>query len=319
MNFIGYRTLKTVIGSVAAMFIAIHFGLLYATAAGIIAILSLQSTKKQSLRFAGKMIGSFLLALLIATLLFKFLGYTPLIFGLFLLIFIPLSVQLKVQEGLVVSAVLITQLLVEKTIEPSFILNQLSLVSIGVSIALLLNLYMPSFENQIKKEQEQIESTIKKILVDMSNSLRVQVVSIKEEELFTLLKSRLKRGREMAVKNFNNSFSSKNTYYITYMDIRLQQLHCLESMRKHFARLSITYTQTTMIADFTRKAAILIQESDMAEKLVEELSQLRQSFTTMELPQNREEFENRVMLYQFLNDLEEFLMLEEVLSSYLKS
>lgn len=319
MNFIGYRTLKTVIGSVAAMFIAIHFGLLYATAAGIIAILSLQSTKKQSLRFAGKMIGAFLLALLIAILLFKFLGYNPLVFGLFLLIFIPLSVQLKVQEGLVVSAVLITQLLVEKTIELSFILNQLSLVSIGVSVALLLNLYMPSFENQIKKEQEQIESTIKKILVDMSNSLRVQVVSIKEEEFFTLLKSRLKHGREMAVKNFNNSFSSKNTYYITYMDIRLQQLHCLESMRKHFSRLSITYTQTTMIADFTRKTAILIQESDMAEKLVEELSQLRQSFTTMELPQNREEFENRVMLYQFLNDLEELLMLEEVLSSYLKS
>lgn len=319
MNFIGYRTLKTVIGSVAAMFIAIHFGLLYATAAGIIAILSLQSTKKQSLRFAGKMIGAFLLALLIATVLFKFSGYTPLVFGLFLLIFIPLSVQLKVQEGLIVSAVLITQLLVEKTIELSFILNQLSLVSIGVSVALLLNLYMPSFENQIKKEQEQIESTIKKILVDMSNSLRVQVVSIKEEELFTLLKSRLKHGREMAVKNFNNSFSSKNTYYITYMDIRLQQLHCLESMRKHFSRLSITYTQTTMIADFTRKTAILIQESDMAEKLVEELSQLRQSFTTMELPQNREEFENRVMLYQFLNDLEELLMLEEVLSSYLKS
>lgn len=53
----------------------------------------------------------------------------------------------------------------------------------------------------------------------------------------------------------------------------------------------------------------------MAGKLVEDLSQLRQNFTTMELPQDREEFENRVMLYQFLNDLEEFLLLEEVLAS----
>lgn len=318
MNFIGYRTLKTVIGSVAAMLLAMHFGLLYATAAGIIAILSLQNTKKQSLRFAGKMIGAFLLSLLIAIGLFKFLGYNPLIFGLFLLFFIPLSVRLKVQEGIIVSAVLISQLLIEKTIELSFILNQLSLVCIGVSIALLLNLYMPSFENKIKNEQEHIEDTIKKILINMSNSLRVQVVSIKEEELFTTLTFRIKRGREMASKNFDNSFSSKNTYYTNYMDIRLQQLHCLQNMRKHFERLSITYKQTIMIADFTRKTAILIQEYDMAEKLVEQLSQLRQSFTTMELPQNREEFENRVMLYQFLNDLEEFLMLEKVLSSYLK-
>jgi len=318
MNFIGYRTVKTVIGSVVAMFLAMHFGLLYATAAGIIAILSLQSTKKQSLRFAGKMIGAFLLALLIGVGLFKFLGYNPLIFGLFLLLFIPLSVKLKVQEGIIVSAVLITQLLVEKTIAFSFILNQLSLVSIGVSIALLLNLYMPSFENKIKHEQQQIEETIKKILVDMSISLRAQVVSIKEEELFTLLTARLKRGREMASKSFDNNFSAKNTYYQNYMDVRLQQLRCLQNMRKHFERLWITYKQTTMIADFTRQSAFLIQKDGMAEKLVEDLSQLRQSFTTMELPQDREEFENRVMLYQFLNDLEEFLLLEKVLASYTK-
>lgn len=317
MNLIGYRTLKTVIGAVTAMFLAMHFGLLYATAAGIIAILSLQSTKKQSLRFAGKMIGAFLLALVIAVSLFRFLGYSPLIFGLFLLLFIPLSAKLKVQEGIIVSAVLITQLLIEKTTQPAFILNQLSLVFIGVSIALLLNLYMPSLENKIKKEQEYIEDTMKKILIDMSESLRAQVVSIKEEEQFTNLKASLKRGREMACKNFNNSFSARNTYYINYMDIRRQQLHCLQNMRKHFERLSITYTQTIMIADFTLKSALLIQEFDIAETLLEDLSQLRQSFTTMELPKNREEFENRVMLYQFLNDLEEFLMLEEVLASSL--
>jgi uncharacterized membrane protein YgaE (UPF0421/DUF939 family) len=315
-DLIGYRTLKTVIASVAAMFVAIHFGLIYATAAGIIAILSLQSTKKQSIRFAGKMIGAFLVALLIAVGLFNVLGYSPLIFGLFLLIFIPLSVKLQVQEGIIVSAVLITQLLIEKTIELSFILNQLALVCIGVSSALLLNLYMPSFEDKIKKEQVHIEQIIKQILIDMSNSLRVQVVSIKEEEMFTLLKFRLKQGREMAANNFNNSFSFKNTYYINYMDVRLQQLHCLQNMRKHFGRLSTTYKQTIMIADFTIKSALLIQEYDTAAQRIEELSQLRQSFTTMQLPQNREEFENRVMLYQFLNDLEEFLLLEEVLASY---
>lgn len=318
MNFIGYRTLKTVIASVAAMLLAMHFGLLYATAAGIIAMLSLQSTKKESLRFAGRMIGAFLLSLLIAVGCFKFLGYSPLVFGLFLLIFVPLAVKLKVQEGIIVSAVLITQLLVEKTIELSFIINQLSLVSIGVSSALLLNLYMPSFENKIKKEQKHIEETINKILVAMSTSLREQTVAINEEELFTLLKSRLKRGRAMASDSFNNSFYSKNTYYLNYMDVRLQQLHYLQNMRKHFERLSITYTQTTMIADFTVKSAMLIQESDTAEKLLADLSQLRQSFTTQQLPQNREEFENRVMLYQFLNDLEEFLILEALLSSFLK-
>jgi len=313
MNVIGYRTLKTVIGAVIAMYLAITLGLKYATAAGIITILSLQSTRKQSLRISSKMIGAFLLALLLAVGLFKLFGYTPLVFGIFLLLFIPIAVRLNVQEGIVVSAVLITQLLIEKNTEMSFILNQIYLMAIGVIIALVLNLYMPSFENKIKEEQDIIEKTIKKILLDMSNSLRDQVVSIQEEELFNFLEIRLKKGRMMAHKDFNNSFSSNNSDYTTYMDIRSQQLHCLQNMRKHFERLSITYKQTILIADFTIIIAHSIQGNDAAEKRLRDLSELRKSFTTMELPQNREEFKNRGILYQFLNDMDEFLLLEALL------
>lgn len=31
----------------------------------------------------------------------------------------------------------------------------------------------------------------------------------------------------------------------------------------------------------------------------------------MDLPKNREEFENRALLFQFLNDLEDFLLLKK--------
>ena len=313
MNFIGYRTLKTVIGAVIAMYIAMHLGLKYATAAGIITILSLQSTRKQSIRLSSKMIGSFLLALLLAVGLFKLFDYTPLVFGLFLLVFIPLSVKLQVQEGIVVSSVLITHLLVERNTELPLILNQIFLMAIGVIITLILNIYMPSFENKIKEEQDIIEKTIKKILLDMSMSLRDQIVSIEQENLFTLLEVRLKQGREMAYKNFNNNFSSNSSDYTQYMDIRLQQLHCLKNMRKHFDRLSITYSQTILVADFTIRVAHSISDNDTAEKRLEDLSRLRQSFTTMQLPQDRDEFENRGMLFQFLNDVEEFLLLAAIL------
>lgn len=313
MKFIGYRTLKTVIGAVSAMSLATNLGLKYATAAGIITILSLQSTRKQSIRLASKMIGAFLLALLLSVGLFKLLGYTPLVFGLFLLLFIPLSVRLKVQEGIVVSAVLITHLLVEKNTEIILILNQLSLMTIGVMIALFLNLYMPSFENKIKEEQEIIEKTIKQILLDISNSLREQAVSIKEEELFNLLEVKLKQGREIAYRDFNNSFFARNSDYIKYMEIRLQQLHYLRNMRKHFERLSFTYKQTLLIADFTIEIAHSIQGNTAAKNQLEDLSKLRSSFTTMELPQNRAEFENRGILLQFLNDMEEFLLLGTML------
>ncbi len=309
MDFIGYRTLKTVIGTVLSMYIAAHFDLKYASAAGIITILSLQSTRKQSLRFAGKMFGAFLLALIVATLLFTRLGYTPLVFGLFLLLFIPLSVRFNVQQGIVVSAVLVSQLLIEKTNDVSFIINQISLMGIGVSIAFFLHLYVPSFERKIKEEQAAIETMFRQILLNMAYSLREQVVSIKEQEHFTRLEASLQQGREFANKNSNNSFSSNAGDYSRYMSIRSQQFYTLQRMRKHFERLSFSYTQTHLIADFTSEVAETFLSTPNEKKLAA-LNKLRTAFTTMDLPQNRAEFENRGMLYQFLNDMEEFLRLE---------
>lgn len=310
MKFIGYRTLKTGIGAAAAMTIAVALGLKYAAAAGIITILSLQSTKKQSVNFAMQRIGACVLALFLSSVLFSFLGYNTLTFGLFLLVFIPLTTRLKLNEGIVVNSVLVTHLLTEKNITETIIINELGLMIIGVGIALLLNLYIPSIENKIKEDQEYIENAIKDILSHMSVALKACAISIKEEELFTNLEERLKLGRKRAYSNLNNALFSDNSYYAKYMDMRLQQLSCLKNMRRHFERFSISYTQNMMIADFTARLSESIHQYNTAEGLLKNLQQLRDSFKEMELPKTREEFENRAMLYQFLNDLEQFLLIK---------
>lgn len=316
MNFIGYRTLKTALGVVIAMYIAMTLELKDAASAGIIAILSLQNTRKQSIQLAIKMLCAFFLALLISVLLFKFFSYTPFIFGLFLLFFIPLAVRLKLQEGIVISAVLITHLLIEKNIEISFLLNQLYLMVIGVTIALILNLYMPNLENKFKEKQQLIENLISSILLTMSTSLKKQVCVIGENNLFTQLNHTIKQGTTLAHINYNNRIFSTPSNHTKYMDIRLQQMNCLQNMKKHFDRLSTTYTQTIIIADFTIKIAHSISDYTMTKNQLTELRKLRESFTTMPLPQDRAEFENRSVLYQFLNDMEELLLLESMLENF---
>lgn len=316
MNFIGYRTLKTALGVVIAMYIAITLELKDATSAGIITILSLQNTRKQSIQLAIKMLCASFLALLISVLLFKLFSYTPFIFSLFLLFFIPLAVRLKLQEGIVISAVLITHLLIEKNIQFSFLLNQLYLMIIGVTIALILNLYMPNLENKFKEKQQLIENLISSILLTMSTSLKKQVCVIEENDLFTQLKQTLKQGSTLAHINYNNRIFSTPNNYTHYMDIRLQQMNCLQNMKKHFDRLSTTYTQTIIIADFTINIAHSISDYTMTKNQLTELRKLRESFTTMPLPQDRAEFENRSVLYQFLNDMEELLLLESMLENF---
>ncbi|MDU2066686.1 MAG: aromatic acid exporter family protein [Sporomusaceae bacterium] len=313
MNFIGYRTLKTVIGTGIAMYLAIHFDLKFATTAGIITILCIQGTRKQSVRFAAKMIGSFLLALCLSIVIFQLCGYTPFSFTFFLLIFIPLTVQCKVQDGIVVSSVLITHLLIEENTSLPLLINQMSLMGIGVLTAMLLNLYMPNFEHKIKKEQVAIEGMIQDILRHMAETLKNQPDSLKGEALFTALETKLKQGRELALKNYNNSFYTNSSDYTQYMDIRLQQLHHLKNMQKYFDRLLTPYPQTLLVADYTIKIAKDFHHKDIAVLRLDDFNRFRQSFTTMELPRDRDEFEHRGMLYQYLNDMEELLFLQTLL------
>jgi uncharacterized membrane protein YgaE (UPF0421/DUF939 family) len=310
MRFIGYRTLKTAVGAAIAMLIASALGLKYATAAGVIVILSVQSTKRQSIRVAIQRLGACILALFLSSVLFNILGYSAFVFGLFLLIFIPSAARFRFNEGIVVSSVLVTHLLVERSTAVPLIINELLLMVIGIGVALIMNLYMPSVDNKIKANQAEIEELIREILRHMSEALRQCAVSLKEDELFNNLEAKIKRGRDRAYRSLNNSLFSDNSYYAKYMDMRYQQLKVLKNMRRHFEKFSITYSQTEMIANFTLRLSNSIHEYNTAEGLLKRLQDLKENFKVMELPKTREEFENRAMLYQFLNDLEQFLMIK---------
>ncbi|KZL92172.1 aromatic acid exporter family protein [Clostridium magnum] len=310
MKFIGYRTLKTGIGASIAMIIAKQLGLQYAVSAGIITILSIQNTKKQSAKIAIQRIASFLIALLIASILFKIIGYYAVTFGIFLLIFIPVLVRFKLEQGIVVSSVLTTHLLVEKSTSMFWVWNELLLMLIGVSVALVLNLYMPSIEGQIKKDQAYIEEKMKEILVQMAKALKENYNSIGEQELFNNLKDRLYTARNNAYQNLNNYFLLDASYYVQYMEMRIQQFDTIKRMKEHFKKFFMTYEQTIMIADFTEQVAHSLYEENTCEQLIKDINELRENFRRMSLPVTREEFENRAMLFQFLNDMEQFLRIK---------
>ncbi|MBC2581488.1 aromatic acid exporter family protein [Clostridium sp. DJ247] len=310
MKFIGYRTIKTGIGACAAMIIAKNIGLQYAAAAGVITILSIQATKKQSFKIALQRVGSCVLALFISTIIFRILGYSAVTFGIFLFIFIPLTVKFNFEQGIVVSSVLVTHMLVEKSTNIFWLVNELSLMLVGVGVALLLNLYMPSIETQIKQDQIYIEEKMKEILLYMADALRNNSVSIKEEKMFNEFEERLKMGREHAYNNLNNYFLLDASYYVKYMEMRLHQLESIKRMRQHFKKFFMTYEHTIMVASFTEKVANSIYEENTAQSLIDDLDVLRGDFKKMSLPTTREEFENRAMLFQFLNDIEQILIIK---------
>ena len=324
MNFIGLRTLKTVIGAVFATIFATVLGVNYAVSAGIIAILSLENTKKKSIKVAVKRIKATIIALTISSILFMILGFNTYIFGLFLLIFIPITSRLKISEGIVVASVLVSHILVDKQVNFSIILNEIFLMGIGAGVALLLNIYMPTFEKELIKGKDDVEILMKEIIINMAESLKNQSVSITEQQLYDCLEEKLKSLKKIAYINMENCLFSDVEYYVNYIEMRTMQFEAMKNMRKHFRRMFKTFHQTNLVADFIEGIGNDIGKDLPMEKFFQRLEILRRDFETQELPKTREEFENRALLYQFLNDIEQLLDIKRKfhkrleISSYLK-
>ena len=100
--------------------------------------------------------------------------------------------------------------------------------------------------------------------------------------------------------------------------MRLTQLDAIKRMKRHFSRVYMTYEQTRLLSEFTNEVAINIHEDNDCIELICKLDLLRKYYGMMQLPKNRDEFENRALLFQFLNDLEDFLITKKEFKEFSK-
>jgi uncharacterized membrane protein YgaE (UPF0421/DUF939 family) len=176
IKYLQSKTVKIAMSATIAIFISNYIGLEFGVTSGIISILSIQDTKKEALLVGGKRIISSAMAILLSFMLYMLLGNNPIVFGLFLLIFIPITNILKISEGMVVGAVLSTHLLISININIAWLINEAKLTIVGIGVAMIFNLYTASLEEKFKKNKEKIEEQYRLILADMAASLVTQAV-----------------------------------------------------------------------------------------------------------------------------------------------
>lgn len=306
------KTFKMALSATIAIFISNYAGLQFGVTSGIIAILSIQDTKREALLISLRRIAASFIAILFSFVLYLILGSNPIIFGVFLMIYIPLTIKLRIQESMVVGAVLSTHLLTSSDINVYWIINEASLTIIGICIAMLFNLYSPSLEEEFEKNRENIEQNYKIILSDMAASLIIRHLPCDEKEIFEITEKLIEENKKIAKKICNNYLIFKSDYYyLSYMEMRTSQFETIKRMKKHFSRFYMTYSQTELLAEYTYKVAFNIHRDNNCIDLINEHNILKEEYKKMDLPKNREEFENRALLFQFLNDLEDFLILKK--------
>lgn len=310
MKYIYSLAFKMTLSATIALIIANILNLEYSTVAAVIAILSIQDTRKKALIVGKNRIFACLIAIFLSIIIYNYLGQNPITFALFLIMFIPLTSRLNISEGMVPAVVLSTHIYVAKEISYYWLQNEILIMIIGIGIASIANLYMPSMHYEFNKDKEYIEKLYRVILSKMSKSLISYTVDIDEEIIISELEERLNKAQERAYKIANNNLLKSDSYYVEYINMRKNQFDIIKKLRSHFEKFYMSFEQTHMISKFTNKVAEQIKDTNDCKELLEELEVLKLDFKKMPLPKTREEFENRAQLLQFLNDMEDLLRIK---------
>lgn len=304
------KALKIAVGSVAAIIIAEILQLPHAASAGIIALLSVQNTRKDTIHLAVERLLSFLLSISLIFLCFylPMRGWTS--FGLYIFLMVLGCYFMGWQNTISVNAVMGTHYMMSPAYSAEFVISELALVLIGTGLALVMNWKMPSNRKRIYEDMEKIEDEMQQILRELahhlSGDLRGERIWLDLEQL----ESHLQRGLEGAREQAHNTMKEEDMYYVAYMEMRARQCSLLRALRRHAFRIRALPRQAKPVSEYLEYLAGYVHEKNVPEEQIEKLGQVFEHMEQEELPRSRKEFENRATLYHVLVDLEEFLLVK---------
>ena len=306
---IGYRTIKTAIATPIAILVAQLFSVTNVASAGILTILCIQQSRKKSVETAWHRFVACILAIIFSVAFFELFSYSPLVLGMLLAVFIPTTVFLKIEKGIMTSTVITLNLYAFGTIKLDFLYDQFLLIIIGIGTGLLVNLYMPSLDKPLKRKQKQLEDHFQIILYEIALYIREQHMDWDGKEI-TTVEEILNEAEELVERDKENHLLRDEHSFANYFRMREKQFELLQQMLPLVTRLPKRDDISERIAGFFEKLSEAVHPGNTAILFLDELQEIRKEFKKEDLPTTQEEFETRASLFQLLYDIEEYLILK---------
>lgn len=304
------KSLKIAIAAVLAIMLADRLGLKYSATAGIITVLSIQNTKRETIWTALKRAAALLCAFVLAAACFHVIGYHVAAFAVYLFFFAMLCISRGWTEALAMVSVLVTHFLTEKSMTAALLLNEVMLFFIGVSFGVLVNLHLHRKKHQFELLSDEVDSQIKGILRRMSEWLLRGDRSEYKSDCFDRLDAALSKAKLCAINNYNNSVLSDDTYEIDYIKMREEQSVILKEVYENIKGLEYLPQQAVQVAALIKKIEEGYHRENSAEGLIAKTNAFLSRMATRPLPQTREEFEARAVLFYILKQLKNVLQLK---------
>lgn len=293
-----------------SIFIAMTMKLEFEVSAGIVTILTIQPTKKETLKTALGRLISFIIAIIIASFSFRLFGYTLPAFCVYLAFFIFVCQIFGWYSSMAMNSVLMSHFLTFESMGLNAVFNEAMIFMIGVGMGVLANLHLRKDINYIEELKENTDNQIRKILIRMAERIMDKDISDYNGDCFIELKNSIRKAKNVADENFNNQFRSNDIYDKEYILMRERQCQVLYEMYKSVRRVETTPITAGKISDFLRLVSDAYHKNNTGEELMAKFHVLDDEMKSHPLPKQRKEFEDRAQLYALLRRIEEFIELK---------
>lgn len=305
---IGFRTIKTAVGMALGIIIAKLIGLDNFSSSAILVVLCIKHTKVHSLQAIVSRFVSCILILILGSIVFSLLGQNAIVLGLIVLFFIPLTVVLGVQEGIITSCVILLHVFNAKVIDLHLFINEVLLLIVGLGIAFIMNLIMPSLDKQLKEYKHKIEkqftetfNAFSKSCFDLDYPVDVPLKNIELE---------IQKAKSYAFRDVKNHFVRNENSYYHYFDMREEQLEIIERIKHLLKNIKSEDKMMHRLGNLFAEIAKNVNSNDYTAMRLYSLYDLHIDLYDQSLPQSKEALINRANEIQIVSELERYLQIK---------
>lgn len=301
--------IKIAVGTSVAMFIAQMLHLQNAGSAGTIALLTIVTTKWETVRLTFARIVTFAISVLLVMLIFSSFSIPWLGFGVYIFFVVLICEFLGWKSTISVNSVIGTHFLVAQDFSPEFVANEFLLVLIGTVVAFAVNLFSHNKNRQKKlvANISYVESQLQMIFRELAAYL-LQQKKVDVWDDIRNLEARLKNLVVDAYEYEGNTFRTHTGYYMSYFEMRLEQCNVLHDLHYELKKIRSHTIQAEQVAEYMLYLVDYVHEMNSPEEQIKYLEVMVEDMQNQPLPVTRDEFETRAILYHILTELEAFLV-----------
>ena len=305
------HAIKISLAAIVAIIVAEIFNLQFTVSAGIVAILSVAFTKKETLQTARNRFIAFVIALVIAAVCFYTVGFNNYGFFVYVVLFVVLCQFMGWNSAMAMDSVLVSHFLVFKEMSIQALTNEVGLFIIGVGIGIIANIFLHKNVDYMIRMKKDTDDLIKQALHRMSIRIMDPHMPDYDGTCFDKLRKCIDEASALAHANFMNQLSEKDVEDIEYIAMRKQQSDTLFEIYKHLSKIKTVPITAGLLSDFFENVSLQYSMENTVESLLKDFGELDAEMKGMPLPVKRSEFEDRARLFAIMRGMEEFLKIKK--------